>query len=163
MIKTLKYSSRATDSGGRVLSGLLVSLLLPQALLASEFVNITDMEGCREITASAERLLCFDTVADGGIFNEQKLQEVQKENFGAEEQAAAVVSVDEVPVTIVRVTKNSAGVHYFYTEDGKAWKQNGSGRWSLKAPFTATIKKGLMGSFFLVPEGGKSQRVKRVK
>lgn len=141
---------------------LLVSLLLLQPLLADEFVNITDVEDCRGIPASAERLLCFDTVAGGGVYNEQKLQEVQKENFGAQAEET-VVSADEITVTIVRVTENSAGIHFFYTEDGKAWRQNGSGRWSMQAPFEATIKKGVMGSFFLKTEGGKSERVKRVK
>jgi hypothetical protein len=148
--------------GRRLLFGSLVSLLLLQPLLADEFVNISDIEDCRGITASAERLLCFDTVADGGVFNEQKLQQVQEENFGSKE-AAPVVSVDKVTVTVVRITKSSTGVHYFYTDNDKAWKQSNGGRWTVKAPFEAEIKKGLMGSFFLVTEGGKSERVKRVK
>jgi len=138
-------------------------LMLPQPLLADEFENISDIKECRGITARAERLLCYDTVADGGVFNEQQLQKVQGENFGKKEEPPEEVSVDRLAVTIVRITKSASGTHYFYTEDGTAWKQSGSGRWSLQAPFQAEIKAGLMGSFFLVPEGGKSVRVKRVQ
>jgi hypothetical protein len=140
----------------------LVLLFLLQPLLAEGPVNISDIAGCKGIAAKAERLLCYDTVAEGGIFNEQKLQQVQEENFGKTD-APTEISADEVSVTIVRVSKSSAGTHYFYTDDGKAWKQSNAGNWTVSAPFDATVKKGLMGSFFLVTEGGKSERVKRVK
>lgn len=146
----------------RVLVVPMVSLLLLPPLLANELVNISDIRDCRGVTGSAERLLCYDTVADGGVFNEQKLQQVQEDNFGKVETQPEV-SVDQLTVTITRVTKSSTGVHYFYTEDGKAWRQSNGGRWTVNAPFEANIKKGLMGSFFLVTEGGKSERVKRVK
>ena len=140
-----------------------ISLALPVSLLADEFVNISEIKECRGIAATAERLLCYDTVADGGIFNEQQLQQVRKENFGKTEEQPAEVSIDRLAVTIVRISKSASGTYYFYTEDGAAWKQSNSGRWSLKAPFQAEINAGLMGSFFLVAEGGKSVRVKRVQ
>lgn len=147
----------------RLLSmGSAVSLMLLQPLLADEFKNISDIKECRAIESKAERLLCYDTVADGGIFNEQKLQQVQEENFGITERQADV-SVDQVTVTIVRVTKSATGVHYFYTADGAAWKQSSGRKWNVKAPFEAEIKTGMMGSFFLAAEGGRSTRVKRVR
>lgn len=145
-----------------LLPASLLALALLQPLRAEEPVNVSDIEGCQGIAAKAERLLCYDTIAEGGIFNEQKLQQVQEENFGKSD-APPEITADEVGVTIVRVSKSSAGTHYFYTEDGKTWKQSNSGKWTVSAPFEATIKKGLMGSFFLVTEGGKSERVKRVK
>lgn len=138
------------------------SLMLLQTVLADELVNISEIEDCQSITAKSERLLCYDTVAGGGVFNEQKLQEVQEENFGNKDKEPEV-SIDRVSVTIVKVSKSSSGRYYFYTDDGKAWKQSNTGRWTLKAPFKAEIKAGMMGSFFLVTEGGKSERVKRVK
>ena len=142
---------------------LLSTLLLSQSLLAGELVEISDFRGCRSIVSSAERLLCYDTIADGGIYNEQQLQQVQEENFGKKEELPEEISVDRLAVTIVRVSKSSSGAHYFYTEDGTIWKQSGSGRWSLNAPFQAEIKAGLMGSFILIPESGKSVKVKRVE
>lgn len=141
----------------------LSSLLLLQPLLAEEFVNITDAEGCREIEASAERLLCYDTVAAGGVFNEQKIEEVQKENFGKTGEKEPEVSADQVSVTVVRVSRSGTGIHYFYTEDGAVWKQSTAGRWGVSAPFEAEIKTGVMGSYFLAVKDGKSVRVKRVK
>jgi hypothetical protein len=73
------------------------------------------------------------------------------------------ISVDEIPVTVVRVQKDGVGIHYFQTSDGQVWKQQNATSWNLTVPFDAKIEKGLMGSFFLVNEGGKSTRVKRVK
>ena len=73
------------------------------------------------------------------------------------------ISVDEIHVTVVRVKKGNGGFFYFQTADGQVWKQQNATKWSLTVPFEAKIEKGLMGSFFLVNEGGKSTRVKRVK
>lgn len=145
-----------------LLMGSAVSLVLLRPVLADEFKNISDIKKCRAIEATSERLLCYDTVADGGIFNEQQLQQVQKENFGITERQRDV-SVEQITVTIVRVTKSSTGVHYFYTADGAAWKQSNGRKWNVKAPFEAEIKAGKVGSFFLVSESGKSTRVKRMR
>lgn len=73
------------------------------------------------------------------------------------------ISVDEIHVTVVRVKKDNAGYFYFQTSDNQVWKQRNATAWSLTVPFEAKIEKGMMGSFFLVNEGGKSTRVKRVK
>ena len=137
-------------------------LVLVQPLLADEFVNISDFKECRAIEAAAERLVCYDTIADGGVFNEQQLEKVRKEHFGNKERPEEV-SIEQLTVSIVEVKKSATGVHYFYTADGAAWRQSTSGRWTQKAPFEAEIKTGVMGSFFLVSEKGKSVRVKRVR
>jgi len=82
----------------------------------------------------------------------------------SEAPAAGIdTSVDRLMVTITRVKKDGSGIHYFKTSDGQVWKQRNAGGWSSEVPFEAEIKKGLMSSFFLVNEGGKSTRVKRVK
>lgn len=138
-----------------------VSLFL-QPVLAEAPAEISEFAGCRTIAEDAERLLCYDTIADGSIYNEQKLQQVQKENFGNAEKKSEV-STDRLEVTVVRVRKADTGIHYFYTADDKVWKQLNRGNWTIKAPFQAEIKAGMLGSYFLVTEGGKSVRVKRVK
>jgi len=184
----------------RFLVSLFLSLMVSQSivlpLLADEFKNISDIKGCRAIKGEAERLACYDTVSGGGVFNEQKLEQVRVEEFGSDSMkrtpkpepepapaaAAAAVSgagaaretvtapatgkgfsVDEINVTIVRRKKDGNGFHYFQTSGGQVWKQINAGAWGLAAPFDAKIEAGVLGSFFLVSEGGMSTRVKRVK
>lgn len=144
------------------LTGLGIMLLFLQAVMADTAVNVSDIKGCRVIEANAERLLCYDTVADGGIFNQQQLEQVQRENFGSKETKPEI-SVDRLSVTIVRMQKDAAGLRYFYTSDGQVWKQKDRGGWSSEIPFEAELKSGLMGSFFMVSESGRSIRVKRVR
>lgn len=174
------------------LSTLLLSLgasqVIVMPLLADEFTNITDIKGCRVIKGEAERLRCYDTVTDGGIFNEEQLKQVQVEEFGsrtvkeapepaptpapvpaaATTQAPAPatgrdMSTDRLYVTIVHSKKDMFGFYHFQTSDGQVWKQQNAGSWSASVPFEAKIKAGAFGSFFLVNEGGKSTRVKRVR
>lgn len=138
-------------------------LMLAQAVSAGELTNISDFGECRTIEDKAERLLCYDTVADGKIFNEQQLQQVKKENFGSKKKPNEVAPVEQLAVTIVNVKKSSTGIHYFYTAEGAVWRQSTGGRWNIKAPFEAQIKAGKLGSFFLLSDSGKSTRVKRVR
>jgi hypothetical protein len=72
-------------------------------------------------------------------------------------------SVDKLNVTIVRSQKDRQNIYYFQTSEGQVWKQQEADTWNLKPPFEAEIKAGVLGSFFLVHEGGVSTRVKRVR
>lgn len=148
-------------AGSQVL-GVGLWLGLSQLALADEPIAITDTRECREITADAERLLCYDTVVDGDEFSQKQLTQVQKENFGIK-KTSADISVDQLLVTIVEIQKATSGVYYFHTDDGSVWKQKTRGSWNLPVPFKAEIKSGVLGSYFLVAEGGKSTRVKRVR
>lgn len=146
---------------------LLTVLLGPgvthvQPLLADEYTNVTDFRDCRPIKEKAERLLCYDTIADGGVFNAQQFRQVEQESFGAKEKAPEN-SIDQLGVTIVRVQREANGIHYFHTADGKIWKQKSASHFPSKVPFEAVIKTGMMGSFFLVTKGRRAVRVKRVK
>ena len=146
---------------------LLTVLLGPgvthvQPLLADEYINVTDFRDCRAIESKAERLLCYDTIADGGVFNAQQIRQVQQETFGAKDKEPDI-SIDSLSVTIERVEKDSNDKRYFYTTGGQVWKQKDPGRYPYKVPFEAEIKSGTMGSFFLVNESGRAIRVKRVK
>jgi len=213
-MKSLLQKVVAVPFFSTLLVSMSVSQLFMMPLWADEPVNITDIKGCRGIKSDLERLTCYDTVNDGGIYNEQKQREVRVEDFGSEtmpkkpapaptpapapapapattpapavaaespdasvpepaSKAAPVpeaapaagtgISPNELDVTIVRLQKGNGGIHYFQTSEGQVWKQQNARSWTLKAPFDARIKKGLLGSFFLVHDGGKSTRVKRVR
>ena len=191
-MKHLQHRVLATSFMSPFLLGLIVVLVSVQPLSADELKNVSDVKSCRLIEARAERLLCYDTVVDGGVFNQQKLKQAQVESFGSSKmkvetkttttttavvgtetktttktktkaKAKTEISVDEINVTIVRVKKDANGIHYFQTSDGQVWKQQSSSKWSLNTPFEVEIKEGTMGSFFLINEGGKSTRVKRVR
>jgi hypothetical protein len=129
---------------------------------ADETADVGDFLACRAIKGKAERLLCYDTIADGGVFDEERLEQVQRESFGGK-QKTPESSIDQLGVTIVRVQKDVNGIRYFQTADGQVWKQQDSGHYASKVPFEAEIKPGMMGSFFLVNEGRRTIRVKRVK
>jgi len=146
---------------------LLMSLLgsgvtQVQPLLADEYINISEFQDCKAIKKKSERLLCYDTIADGGVFNEQQIKQLQQETFGAKEKAP-VSSLDQLGVTIVRVQKDANGLLYFHTAKGQIWKQKSSGNYVTKVPFEAEIKSGTLGSFFFVAEGRRAIRVSRVK
>ena len=174
--------------------GLAVSLMITSPLLADEFVNISELKDCQQIAGDTERLLCYDTVSKGGVFNEQQLKQVQVEEFGSDTMpkeskpapapvtapvaeagtvdtpstvskptTSTAVSVDELGVTIVRMQKGNNRIYYFQTSEGQVWKQVNASAWAQPVPFDAKITKGLLGSFFLVNEGGKSTRVRRVR
>ncbi len=159
---SLQRGKIATSVGCSLALGLAVLSGAVSPVLADELVNISDITQCRAVKSDAERLLCYDTIADGGIFNEQKLSEVRKDNFG-DLDGPAEITTDRLAVTISRVTRSATGIHYFYTADGAVWKQSTARKWNVKAPFEAEIKAGSMSSFFLVAESGKSTRVKRVR
>ena len=158
----MKFQRSNTTKIAFLLTALLSSgVTHVQPLLADEHINVTDFRDCRAIKGKAERLLCYDTIADGGVFDIQQVRQVQQETFGAKEREPDI-SIDMLNVTIERVEKDN-NKRYFYTAGGQIWKQQNPGNYPSKVPFEAEIKSGVMGSFFLVNESGRGIRVKRVK
>jgi len=162
-MKSLLQRNLAIPLASLILLSVLATHTFVAPLRADELIDVRNIEECRAIKAKAERLLCYDTIIDGGIFNEQQLLQVQVENFGSTEKQADI-SVDRVIVSIERIQKETNGFRYFYTSDGQVWKQKNMERWNSKPPFEAEIKSGILGSFFLVAVGtSHSVRVKRVR
>jgi hypothetical protein len=161
-MKSFPKSTAAFLIRRQLILGLAVSTMLFQALMADEPENVSNVEDCRKISGKSERLACYDIVADGGVFNEQQAQQEKVESFGGTNKQPES-SVEQLAVTIVKVQKADNRIHYFHTADGTVWKQSSASSWKLNVPFQATIKTGVFSSYFLVAEGGKSTRVKRVR
>lgn len=88
-MKALLHKVVSVPFLGTLFIGLGVSQMLVFPLLADDPVNISDIKGCRVIEGETERLACYDTVSGGGVFNEQKLKQVQEEEFGASKMKPA--------------------------------------------------------------------------
>ncbi len=142
--------------------GSTLSLGLLQPALAGESEAVGGISECRVITDAMERLRCYDAFVDsaGGRV---RAPEASGPVAPGSDEMPAVPSAGQLSVTIVRVDTAETRNNYFHTADGAVWKQTGRGSWSIDVPFTAIIKPGVLGSFFLVTEGGKSTRVKRVR
>ena len=82
-MKSLLQRIITVPFSGSLLLGLCVSQMIALPLLADEFTEISDIRKCRAISSDKERLACYDTISDGGVFNEQKLKQVQVESFGS--------------------------------------------------------------------------------
>ncbi len=159
----MKFQRSNTTKTAFLLTALLgTGVTHIQPLLADEYINVTDFRDCQAIKGKAERLLCYDMIADGGVFNTQQVRQVQQETFGAKDREPDV-SIDTLSITIERVEKDNNDKRYFYTAGGQVWKQQNPGLYPSKVPFEAEIKSGVLGSFFLVNESGRGIRVKRVK
>ncbi len=90
-MKSLLQKAMVMPFLGSLFLGLGMSLVLISPLQADEIVNIDNVEDCRKIGGDTERLSCYDTVSNGGVFNEQKLRQVQVEEFGSETMPKAPV------------------------------------------------------------------------
>ena len=138
-----------------------------------------DLSRCGSIEDDAKRVACYDEISG----RQSTAKDVTMEAAPSSSAPAAAESEEYAPLTadvgaesldgadkdkpvrghVTSCRKDSFNDYFFYFDNGQVWKQRNAGGWSSEVPFEAEIKKGLMSSFFLVNEGGKSTRVKRVK
>jgi hypothetical protein len=133
---------------------------------------------CTAIADDAERLACYDkALRPAAASPDERRQERRVRESAAPAPAAAPPApaapradgpADEgiVPVVVVGMRALPGREATFTTEDGVAWVQTDSQRLvGLPAtPFTAEIRPGAMGSYFLVPtERGRAVRVRPVR
>lgn len=135
----------------------LIGFLIPVGPpMAEDQTQSNPRIDCRLIEDDGERLRCYDEREDSCASGQASDQaQGQKHN--------SALPVERIAVTIVDVKEGESRTRYFYTDDGQIWRQTGRGSWSLSVPFQAELKPGSLGSFFIVTEGGKSARVKRVQ
>lgn len=130
---------------------------------------------CADVKKSKRRLECYDTVLKAlhpAMFKkiEAATKKEQREDFGAPTPAAGSKDSEKLKllkVVIVDFSRTSHGKWVLTTEGGQIWRQadnQGLSPFAPKRPFNASIKRGALGSYYLVIEGSKrSIRVKRLK
>lgn len=107
-MKTLLNKVISVPSLGALILSLGASQMLMLPVFADEIVNISDIKGCREIRGETERLACYDTVSGGGIFNEQKLEQVRVEEFGSSKMKPEAQPQQESPTVVTADPKASS-------------------------------------------------------
>ena len=80
----MNIRSRKHIASLRQVTMIMLSLFFTATLQAEEPVNVTTFEGCQAITRDKARLVCYDTIAKGEIYNEEKREQLRVEEFGAE-------------------------------------------------------------------------------
>jgi hypothetical protein len=143
---------------------------------------------CAEITEDAARLACFDR-AVGGLRTAQSegqfaavdraaVQQVEREafgfslpslprlafpDFGSGQRNPDQGSVEEMVMTIERVSTRGDGNAVFVMSNGQRWVQVTPERTNRVRPGgTVTIRRAMMGSFLMsVEAGGPAHRVRR--
>tara|TARA_R110002073_G_scaffold148818_12_gene302148 strand:- start:15488 stop:15964 length:477 start_codon:yes stop_codon:yes gene_type:complete len=152
--------------------GLLFSLSTGASVVKAD--TIQDILTCRSITAIDARLACFDAVADKiktppavnaspdnareeAKSNGQKLPQT----FGLKEKEG-----ERITQTVTGIKFGPAKQFMITTESGQVWLQSDTQKVKLprKLPFTVTIERGAMGSYFLNASGQSTQyKARRLK
>jgi hypothetical protein len=139
---------------------------------------------CAATPDDAARLACFDTAVarlkaaeaggDLAVVTREDVAEAQRKGFGLTETSPPQVaklktpkagspSLDEVTLKIVSVETPFGGKARFTAEDGQVWVQvdNEAVIARGRGPWTAEVRRGAIGSFFLKLDGGRAVRARR--
>ena len=122
----------------------------------------TDLMGrvvaCAGLEDDAKRHACFDVLMP-------ELRGHGVKTFGEQKKAvSAPAEPDQISLKVSAVDRAADGM-VFTMENGQVWKQSDTRQLGGfgKGPWTADIRKGMLGSFSLSVNGGASIKVKRVK
>lgn len=136
----------------------LVPIIAAPAALAQ-----TDLMGrvvaCAGLEDEAKRHACFDVLTP-----ELRGQGVRA--FGETKKAeASPAEPDRISLKVGAIDRGGDGLMSFTMENGQVWKQSDTrqlGGYG-QGPWTAEIRKGMLGSYALSINGAASVKVKRVK
>lgn len=153
-----------------LLGGAILALSLPAGEAAAQEDPYLK---CVDLKKSKRRLECYDTVVKQQhpeVF--QKIEEAkkaeQREEFGTPKAPAGSKDAEElkqVDIVIIEFAKNPYGKWLLVTEGGQVWKQVDDFRMNFRGKnIKGRIKKGILGTFFFIPEGKKHGiKVKRIR
>lgn len=138
----------------------IFAALVPIIAAPAAFAQ-TDLMGrvvaCAGLEDEAKRHACFDVLTP-----ELRGQGVKA--FGETKKAATPAEPDQISLKVSAIDRAEDGM-VFTMENGQVWKQSDTRQLGGfgKGPWTAEIRKGMLGSFALSVNGSASIKVKRVK
>ena len=171
---------------------LLASIVLVLATPAfAQEAPLDKVYACAGKTDNAERLACYDAAVAGlkqaqtsggvAVVSRSQIEAAEKEAFGLSQpslselarsaakspaaQGAPPKELDSVTLNVTAMLRRPDGTYRFTMENGQVWEQIDTydlGR-TLKAPATAEIKKGMLGSYMLKVNGRTAVRAQRIK
>jgi hypothetical protein len=136
-------------------TAVAAALHLAGIALAVAAQSAADEERCAQIEADAERLACYDrTRRAPATATEPRVAPPAR-------PSANVAPPESFPVVIVAVRQRPGLNTLFTTDEGQIWMQiDFEQNYFPRPPFSATIRRGSLGSFFLLPTGGTPVRVR---
>lgn len=88
----------------------------------------------------------------------------QHTNFGMENKQSAKNLIEQIQAKVVKVKKGPYGDQIITLDNGQVWRQTDDTRLKLSEGHQVTIKRGMLGSFFIGKENvNRRMRAKRVK
>jgi len=132
-------------------------------IIAAPAMAQTDLMGrvvaCAGLEDDAKRHACFDVLTP-------ELRGNGVKSFGEQKKpsAATPAEPDQIRLGVSAIDRGADGV-LFTMENGQVWKQSDTRQLGGfgKGPWTAEIRKGMVGSYSLSLNGSASIKVKRVK
>ena len=142
--------AKLTKLGG--FTAIVAILHLTGIALAVAAQAAADDEHCAQIESDAERLACYDR-ARAAAAAEPRVAPPARSSATAQPQSFSVV--------IVAVRQRQGLNTSFTTDQGQIWMQvDFEQNYFPRPPFSATLRPGTLGSFFLLPSGGTAVRVR---
>ncbi|TDM06144.1 MAG: hypothetical protein C4K60_16000 [Ideonella sp. MAG2] len=158
-----------------------LALLLEACLLtsASAAVDGNEWQRCRQVSDAAARLSCYDRLADMATTASAQAPspaaaplpattapaKTATERFGLEQKAAQEGTTDTITSVLPGNFEGWEPKTKFTLANGQVWQvsDGSSVYWPAKSP-KVTIRRGVLGAFYLEVEGLNSQaRVKRLQ
>lgn len=164
-------------------TSILIVGFAPLGVLADGANTVTEgLFDCVKVSSDEKRLICFDQLArktlvplsstkvSNAVKKQQeyvKLEETKKvDDFSKEalKKSSEEKGPESITATVSKLKKMIRGQWIIYFENGQKWQQKDSAKIMLSVGDVVRLKKGSMGSVFLLKEGSnRNVRVKRLK